>query len=209
MAPGQPLLDAAAAALPALQKVALDDDDPTTRCAAYVALERAGRSPHGALRQPAARLLAGRKFPCAPTSAAPSATASAAPRHDAIERTVKRLDQEKPETAAATVQMLIGYGPEAVPVLVGRLGQTNRCRALTLIANTLSRQQAAPDAVDAALRRVLRGDCEGKDEFDRSLAQGAANALVDRAEGIAMLTPLLAAADPIMRRRAARAFGTL
>lgn len=214
LTPGTALLDAAAAALPALQKVALDDDDQTTRCAAYAALDRAGRSTHAALQQPASRLFTGRTFPCASTSKAttskaPPGTPSAAPRTDAIVRAVNRLDHEKPETAPATVQALIGFGPEAVPVLVGRIGQTRRCRALALIANTLSRQGAAPDSVEAALRRVLRGDCDGKDEFDRTLADGAATAIVVRAEGIAMLIPLLGETDPIVRRRAARGFVTL
>lgn len=207
--PAPALLDAAAAALPALQKVALDDDDASTRCAAHAALDRAGRSPHAALEQPAAKLLAGRKFPCASTPAATTAAAAAAPRHDEIARIVARLDHEKPETAPATVQTLIGYGPEAVPILVARIGQTNRCRALALIANTLSRLQAAPEAMDAALGRVLPGNCEGRDEFDRKVSQGAASAAVDRASGIAMLTPLLAASDAIVRGRATRAFGTL
>ena len=209
MAPAPALLEAAAAALPALQKVALDDDDQSTRCAAHTALDRAGRSPHEALKQPAAKLLAGKRFPCASTPSATPGTPSAAPRHDAIVRAVTRLDQEKPDTAPATVSTLIAYGPEAVPILVARIAQTNRCRGLALIANTLSRQGAAPEAVDTALRRVLRGDCEGKDEFDRKLADGAATAIVVRVEGIGMLTPLLGAPDPIVRRRAARGFVTL
>jgi len=203
------LLDATAAALPALQKVALDDDDESTRCPAHAALARAGRSTHDALRQPAARLLGGKTFRCEATSDDTPGAASAATNRETIDRTVRRLDQEKPETAPAAVTALLGFGAEAVPILVARAGQTQKCRALALIANVLSRQEAAQETVDAALRRVVRGDCDGKDEFDRALAQQAADALVTRAEGLAILTPLLGEADPLVRRRAAHAFGML
>jgi hypothetical protein len=209
LSPAPGLLDAAAAALPALQKVALHDDDPATRCAAHAALDRAGRSTHDALRQPAARLLGGKTFRCGTTSGATAGAAPATTPRETIERAVRRLDQEKAETAPAAVSTLVGFGAEAVPILVARAGQTQKCRALALIGNALLRLDAAPATVDAALRRVVRGDCDGRDDFDRSLAQHAANTFITRAEGLAMLTALLAEADPFVRRRVARAFGTL
>ena len=95
------------------------------------------------------------------------------------------------------------------PLLQTRLGQTDKCRGLALVAGILASRNAAAADVEAAFTRVLEGKCDGREPFDLQLAQGVAAAFVTRPDGIAKVARLLVHRDVSVRRRAAEAFSTL
>ena len=130
-------------------------------------------------------------------------------RRESLAESIARLDDQPPELAAKTSAALVAAGPEVEPLLRKRLTQTSKCRGLALVAGILASRHAAEADVEAAFRRVVEGQCDGREPFDLQLAQAVAAAFMARPDGIATMTRLLVHRDVSVRRRASEAFGTL
>jgi hypothetical protein len=128
---------------------------------------------------------------------------------EGLEQLIALLDSQSGELAARTSNALLAAGDQVEPLLQTRLGQTDKCRGLALVAGILASRNAAAADVDAAFTRVLEGKCDGREPFDLQLAQGVAAAFVTRPDGIAKVARLLVHRDVSVRRRAAEAFSTL
>jgi len=205
------IVGATALALPRLRDVAASKAPVETRCLAYDALDGARRLPIDTLRVRATTLIAGVSVACQPAAdrAAPPSAPAPPVRRESLEDAIARLDRQPPELAARTSAALVAAGAEAEPLLRQRLRQTNRCRGLALVAGVLASRNAAATDVDAAFRRVLEGQCDGREPFDLLLAQGVAAAFMARPDGVATMARLLAHREVTVRRRAAEAFGSL
>ena len=130
-------------------------------------------------------------------------------KREELEQLIALLDSQSGELAARTSSALLAAGDQVEPLLQTRLGQTDKCRGLALVAGILASRNAAAADVEAAFTRVLEGKCDGREPFDLQLAQGVAAAFVTRPDGIAKVARLLVHRDVSVRRRAAEAFSTL
>jgi hypothetical protein len=208
------------AVLPLLRDVAVSRANVQLRCLSYEALDQARRLPIDALRARATKLLDGVALDCgpAPAGSAPDGSAAGAAgsnvtagtmKREALEQLIAQLDSQSGELAARTSSALLAAGDQVEPLLQTRLGQTDKCRGLALVAGILASRNAAAADVQAAFTRVLEGKCDGREPFDLQLAQGVAAAFVTRPDGIANVARLLVHRDVGVRRRAAEAFSTL
>ena len=220
IAPTPEIVAATEAALPLLRGVAVSRANAQLRCLSYEALDQARRLPIDALRARATKLLDGVTIDCdpAPGGKAPggpaagtagSSASTGTMKREALEQLIAQLDSQSGELAARTSNALLAAGNQVEPLLQTRLGQTDKCRGLALVAGILASRNAAAADVDAAFTRVLEGKCDGREPFDLQLAQGVAAAFVTRPDGIAKVARLLVHRDVSVRRRAAEAFSTL
>jgi hypothetical protein len=205
------ILAATEAALRPLRDAAVSKTHEEIRCTAFEAIDRARRLPHETLRARAASLLEDVRVDCGslPGRKQQGGVRTDAKRAEDWERIIARLDTQAPALAAETSSALIAAGEDVVPALQHRLGQTNRCRGLALVAGVLASRNVAKAGVEAAFTRVVEGKCDGREPFDLTLAQGVAAAFMTRPAGITKMTALLVHRDVGVRRRAAEAFGTL
>ena len=214
------IVAATEAALPLLRDVAVSRANAQLRCLSYEALDQARRLPIDPLRTRATKLLDGVTIDCdpAPGGKAPggpaagtagSSASTGTMKREALEQLIAQLDSQSGELAARTSNALLAAGNQVEPLLQTRLGQTDKCRGLALVAGILASRNAAAADVDAAFTRVLEGKCDGREPFDLQLAQGVATAFVTRPDGIAKVARLLVHRDVSVRRRAAEAFSTL
>jgi hypothetical protein len=203
------ILAATEAALRPLRDAAVSKAPEQIRCVAFDAIDQARRLPHEAVRARATSLLDGVRVDCGSPPGPKPGAESTGTRDTSWEQIITRLDTQPPALAAQTSAVLVGAGEQVVPLLQQHLRQTKRCRGLALVAGVLASRNAADAEADAAFARVVAGKCEGRDPFDLSLAQSAANALVVRPDGIARLAGHLTDRDVVVRRRAAGAFASL
>jgi hypothetical protein len=194
------MVRATEATLPLLREVAMSRANFSIRCAAHDALDRARGVPQETVRARATALLATVRIDCRVTDTM---------RLEGLEDVISRLDRQPPELAAKTTAALLAAGDGVVPLLQKRLRETDRCRGLALVAGVLAARNVAEADVEAAFVRVAAGTCEGREPFDLTVAQSAANALIARPDGITRLTGWLGDRDVAVRRRAARALAAL
>ena len=214
------IVAATEAALPLLRDVTVSRANAQLRCLSYKALDQARRLPIDTLRTRATKLLDGVTIDCdpAPGGKAPggpaagtagSSVSTGTMKRETLEQLIAQLDSQSGELAARTSNALLAAGDQVEPLLQTRLGQTDKCRGLALVAGILASRNAAAADVDVAFTRVLEGKCDGREPFDLQLAQGVAAAFVTRPDGIAKVARLLVHRDVSVRRRAAEAFSTL
>lgn len=210
IAPTPEILAATEAVLQPLRSVAVSERLKEIRCLAFEAVDQARRLPHEVLRARATALLAHADVDCgsAPGTTERGVSTDRTPR-ESWEKIISRLESQPPALAAQTSSALLAAGDDVVPLLQKRLGQTDTCRGLALVAGVLESRNVAASDVEAALARVVAGKCEGRDPFALTLAQSAANASVARPEGIARLAGHLTDRDVAVRRRVAGALGVL
>lgn len=194
------IVRATEATLPLLREVAMSRANFSIRCAAHDALDQARGVPQETVRARATALLATVRIDCRVTDTM---------RQEGLEDVISRLDRQPPELAAKTTTALLAAGDEVVPVLQKRLRETNRCRGLALVAGILAGRNTAEAEVEAAFVRVASGKCDGREPFDLTLAQGAANAFATRPDGVTRLTGWLGDPGGAVRQRAARALASL
>ncbi|HXR43988.1 MAG TPA: hypothetical protein VN759_04220, partial [Pseudolysinimonas sp.] len=185
------IVAATEAALPLLRGVAVSRANAQLRCLCYEALDQARRLPIDPLRTRATKLLDGVRIDCdpAPGGAAPggpaagtagSSVSTGTMKRETLEQLIAQLDSQSGELAARTSNALLAAGDQVEPLLQTRLGQTDKCRGLALVAGILASRNAAAADVDVAFTRVLEGKCDGREPFDLQLAQGVAAAFVTR-----------------------------
>jgi hypothetical protein len=195
------VLRATEATLPLLRDVATSRANVSIRCAAKDALDQARGVPHDVVRARATALLATVRIDCSVTDTM---------RRQGIEEVISRLDTQPPELAARTTSALLAApGDDVVPLLQKRLRETSTCRGLALVAGILAGRNVVEAEVEAALARGAGGRCDGREPFDLTLAQSAANAFLARPDGVTRLTGWLGDRDVAVRRRAAHALATL
>jgi hypothetical protein len=204
------ILAATESALRPLRDAAVSKAHEQIRCMAFEAIDQARSLPYEAVRARATSLLADARVDCGSAGTTAHGSVPASPmRKESWEQIITRLDTQPPGLAAQTSSALLAAGNDVVPLLQKRLRQTDRCQGLALVAGILAARNVAAADVEAAFGRVVAGKCEGRDAFDVTLAQGAANAFVVRPDGIARLVGHLSDRDVAVRRRAAGALGVL
>jgi len=206
------IVAAASASLTVLRETAVSKAPPAIRCTAFEAIDQARRLPQAAVAARATRLLEDVHVDCGspPETTAPGGGSTNRERRESTEAIIARLDRQPPDQAARTSAILLAApADDVVPLLQKRLRETDACRGLALVAGVLAARHVAEADVDAAFVRVAGGTCEGREPFDLTLAQGAANTLVARPEGVTRVTGWLGDRDVAVRRRAARALAAL
>jgi HEAT repeat protein len=206
------ILAATEASLTPLRDTAVSKAPPAIRCLAFEAIDQARSLPQAALASRATSLLQGAQVDCGspPRTTKEGGESTNPVRRERTEEIIARLDRQPPDLAARTSSVLLA-APEAevVPLLRKRLRDTNTCRGLALVAGVLAARHVAEADVEGALIRVAAGKCDGREPFDLTLAQNAANAFITGPDGITRLTGWLGDRDVAVRRRAARALATL
>jgi hypothetical protein len=189
-------------ALPLLGRTVESTESLETRCTALDALQRAREVPHEEIRSQARAASDRLRLDCRRIAA----PLTAQEQEQGWGKIISRLDTQAPEVASQTTSILLANLADARPYLLKRLGETDRCRSLTLVAGVLASDGSAPADVEAAYERVLEGKCDGREPFDLALAQSVADVFMREPAGIARVAALLPHKDVEVRRRAAQAF---
>lgn len=122
---------------------------------------------------------------------------------------LKNIEKDDERAVMMAAQELTRIGPPVVPDLVQALEKQKGCQAQWVASGILYRIEPKHDGVNAALLRLVTGDCKGRSERALIMRRQAGFALVGKPEGIPIMAGLLTTKDLFTRQTAAFAFDDL